>query len=54
MISFVRNLLIRMKNKPRTIEERITLGLVTEQEAAILPPHHKRLYDKWKAKLAKK
>lgn len=36
--------------KASTIEERITLGLVTEQEAAILPPHLKRLYDKWEAK----
>lgn len=52
----VRDLINRLLNrgKKKTTEERITLGLVSESEAAILPPHQKRLYDKWAAKREKK
>lgn len=39
--------------QPLTIEERITQGMITPEQAALLKPHHKRLYDKWAAKRAK-
>ena len=51
MLDWFRNRLSPVK---RTTEDRITLGLVSESEAAILPPHQKRLYDKWAAKREKK
>lgn len=48
----VRDLIDRIlrRGKKRAIEERITLGLVSESEAAILPAHQKLLYDKWKTR----